>query len=108
MWSAGMLDKRITFRRKTSVKDGLGGAVTTYADYKPAWAHIRPLSGREREQAQRAEGVRLYLVVVRNRDDLLDDDVIRWRGRDMNIRFIRNKGPRTAWLEIEAETGAPV
>jgi SPP1 family predicted phage head-tail adaptor len=107
-WASGMLDERVTFRRKTLAKDNYGGSVTTWADYATAWAHVRPLTGREREAAMRPEGVEAYLVVVRNRSDLQDDDVIRWRSRDMNIRFIRNRGPRTAWLEIEADMGAPL
>ncbi len=107
-WSIGMLDQRVTIRRKTSTKDGAGGSVTAWSDYTTVWAHVRPLRGRERDQAMRTEGVADYLVVIRNRDDLLDDDVIHWRGRDFNIRFPMAKGPRTPWLEIEAELGAPV
>lgn len=105
---AGELDQRIAFRRKTLTSDGLGGSELVFADYASAWARVKPLSGRERQQSQRPEGVKAYEIVVRNRDDILDDDVIRWRGRDMNIRFIREKGPRDSWLYIEAEMGAPI
>lgn len=107
-WAAGMLDEQVVIRRKTLVDDGYGGSTMATADFATVFAHVKPLTGREREQSSRPEGVASYLVVIRNRDDLLDDDVIRWRGRDMNIRFIRNKGPRTAWLEIEADIGVVI
>lgn len=106
-WSSGMLNQRVTFRRVTMTGDGVGGATTTWTDLFTLWACVQPLRGREREQSMRDEARADYLIVVRNRDDLRATDVAEWRGRTLNLRFIRDRGPRTGWLEIEAELGAP-
>ena len=105
-YQAGQLDQRIQLQSKTRTADGVGGATTAWATYATVWAHIRPLSGRERENAMRTEGKADYLVVLRYRSDITETHRILWRGRYLNIRFPKNMGPRTAWLEIEAEQGA--
>ena len=66
---------------------------------------MRPLTGREREHAGRREATADYLVVIRARDDLVEANRLGWEGRKLNIVFIRNRGTRTQFLEIEAVLG---
>lgn len=105
-WKIGQIDQRISLQRSSDVDDGAGGSVATWTEYAEVWAHVVPLSGREREQQQRAEATSNYLVVIRYRSDVVEGHKIRWRGRELNVRFVRSEGPRTSWLEIEAEMGA--
>lgn len=103
----GQLDERITFKRKTLTRDGMGGASETWAAVSDGtmWAKLRPLTGRERTEADRTEAKADYLVTIRYRADLLASDRIEWRDRQLNIRLIRDAGPRAQFLEIEAELG---
>lgn len=105
-YQAGQLDQRISLQRKSRVRDGAGGATETWTEYAEVYAMVRPMTGRERQNAERAEALSDYVVVIRYRSGILPSDRIEWRGRKLNIRFIRNQGPRTSWLEIEAEMGA--
>lgn len=105
-YQAGNLDQRIELQAKTRTADGVGGATTAWTTYATVWALVRPMSGRERENAMRTEGKADYLIVLRNRDDVLETHRIKWRGRYLNIRFPKNAGPRGPWLELEAEKGA--
>ena len=105
-YHTGMLDQRVSLQRSTLVDDGAGGATMSAGEYAETWAHVHPMSGREREHAMRADSTANYLVVVRMRDDVKERDSIVWRGRTLNVRFVRNKGPRGGYLEIEAEMGA--
>lgn len=105
-YAIGELNERISLQRKTRTGDGAGGAAASWSEYAEVWALVRPMSGRERENAGREEGVRLYLVVMRHRDDVRDGDRVEWRGRHLNIRFPKDRGPRSHWLELEAEMGA--
>lgn len=105
-YHTGMLDQRVSLQRSTLVDDGAGGAAVSVVEYAEVWAYVHPMSGREREHAMRADSTANYLVVVRTRDDVLERDRIVWRGRTLNVRFARNKGPREEYLEIEAEMGA--
>jgi SPP1 family predicted phage head-tail adaptor len=103
-YRAADLDQRVTFRREITTPDGMGGADHSFVDIVTVWAHVRPLSGREREQAQRLNAEADYLIVIRDRDDVDETDVAVWDGSTFNIRFARNRA-RSRWLEIEAARG---
>lgn len=64
------------------------------------------MSGRERFHADQTQPTANYMVTIRNRRDLTESDYIVWRGGEMNIRFIRDRGSRSLWLELECERGA--
>lgn len=104
-YQAGDLDQRISLQRRTTTRDGAGGAETTWTEYDEVWAMVKPMTGRERQNAMRAEATSDHLVVIRYRDDVKENDRAVWRGRSMNIRFINNKR-REAFMTIEAELGA--
>jgi SPP1 family predicted phage head-tail adaptor len=102
------MTEQIELHSVTSTLDGMGGSTRAWAKYADEWAHIRPLTGVEREGAMRTEGTSKYLVVIRNRTDVKDTDKIVWGSRELNIRFPRARGPRDLYLEIEAEVGVRV
>lgn len=113
MYRVGELTERIQLLRKTATPDGAGGQTVAWLPYADEWAHVRPMSGRERQQAGRTEGSAMYLVVIRARTDVRENDAIAWGDRNLNIRFPRVRGSRggghnAAWLEIEAELGARI
>lgn len=102
----GELRERATLLHRTLADDGMGGATQTLTTYATVWAKIEAQSGGERGEAMRTEAFRQYSVVIRYRSDIADTDVIRWRGRDMNIRSKRDDGPRPLYMELECEMGA--
>lgn len=102
----GKLDQRVALQRKTRTSDGSGGATVSWSTYATVWAHVRPMRGRERENAMREEAASDYIVVIRYRSGVVEGDRIEWRDRHMNVRFVRNEGPRTSMMEIESEMGA--
>lgn len=106
--SLGGLDDRISLQRVTLTADGQGGSTESWSEYAAVWARVRPMKGRERQASERQEATADYVVRIRYRDDVLEADKIVWRGREMNIRFIPDGGPRAHFLDIEAEMGAAV
>ena len=102
----GELNQRITIERKTRTPDGGGGYTETWTETAEVWALVRPMSGQERSHAQQAQTRANYLIVVRSGLDVLETDRIVWQGYRLNIRFIKRRGPRPLYLEIEAEMGA--
>ena len=103
----GELTEVVALGRKTLTSDGAGGATTADDLYAPeVWAHVRPMDGREMQHAERTEAAGMFLVTVRNRDDVQVDDFVRWNGIDLNVRFPRLRGPREHMLELECEIGA--
>lgn len=104
-YRGGELDQRVTIRSRTRAPDGAGGFSEHWSDVATVWALVRPMSGRERENADRQEASANYLIVVRYRSDVKESDSIYWRGNEYNIRFIKDRGPRALYLEMEAERG---
>lgn len=104
-YGAGMLDQQVSLQHRTLTDDGAGGATEAWTEYAAVWALVRPMSGRERENAMRNEATSNYLVVVRYRSDILERDRITWRGTNLNVRFVKDAGPRPLFLEIEVERG---
>lgn len=103
-YGAGDLDQRIELQRASRTRTSSGGATPSWATYATVWAQVRPMTGRERENAQRQEAAANYMVVVRYRSDLLESDRIKWGDRYLNVRFMKREG-RIPFLEIEAELG---
>jgi SPP1 family predicted phage head-tail adaptor len=108
---ASDLDQRITIKREVTTPDGSGGFNSTWIDVVSVWASARPMSGREREQAQRLNAQSNYIFTVRDsaiRVNSIDErDVIYWHGVTFNIRHIPDKA-RARFVEIEAERGTAV
>lgn len=104
----GELTERITIKRETLTSDGLGGDDLTVSDVVTVAAKVVPLSGNEREDFNSLSSSHNYRFVIRWRSGAtapLLNDRIEWRGTDFNIRSINDHGPRSMYLEIEAEQG---
>lgn len=104
MYRVGELSERVTIQAKTRTRDTLGGYVESWTDTATVWALVRPMSGRERAQAGQQQSAAAYLVVVRHRTVTAQQRLV-WRDTPLNIRFISDRGPRSMYLEIEAEMG---
>lgn len=107
----GKLDERVTFKRYTQVSDGGGGFTNTWTNYHACAAKVKALSGSERDVAAQTQAPRNYRLWVRRCSEtagLTEADIVVWRGKAMQIRFIRDDGPRPLYMEIEAEAGVNI
>lgn len=103
----GELRERITIKRRTETANDSGTLVAVESTVARLWAHVRPRSGSEQERAGRLEPRAQYMVVIRRRTGISEDDWIEWQGYRMNIRAILDPGPRGQFMELVAERGAP-
>jgi SPP1 family predicted phage head-tail adaptor len=104
-YTAGELRERVTIRRTTETPNEYGTLVPADTDIATVWALVRPMSGGERDASRQVEASADYLIVMRYRADVRATDTLIWRGYAFNIRFIKDRGPRSLYLEIEAERG---
>lgn len=100
----GELSERVTLQTKTRTRDDMGGYAETWTSVATCWALVRPMSGKERALAAQQQASVNYKVVVRYRAVTTAQRLL-WRGTPLNIRFIADRGPRSEFLEIEAEAG---
>ena len=102
----GELDQRIDIKREILVDDGLGGQDVRLENIATCIsAHSRNLSGKEAERYDKLNATSLNMFVVRYRDDLREDDRIKWGDVQYNIRHIPSNGARQLYTEILAERG---
>lgn len=104
-YGAGELTERVTFKREVLTADGVGGFDRTLSNICTVQALVRPMSGKEMEHSQSIQSSANYFIVIRYRSDIRENDTLEWRGRTMNIRFVKDRGPRSLWLEMNAEAG---
>jgi len=104
---AGELDQQVTLRSRTPTSDGMGGSTTVNSDYAAGvWARILPMTGAERQAAQRVEATGVFEVAIRNRTGVQENHVVVWGTRELNVRFVRMAGNREPFLYLECEAGA--
>ena len=106
------LDERVTIRRVTQTKDEYGTLQETITDLGPYWAIARPMSGRERGFADQTEAIADHKFVfrygVQKAHGITSSDTLLWRGVEFNIRFVKDRGPRHQYIEIDAERGVAI
>lgn len=105
--SAGEMDERIQIERETQTTDSMGGFTSTWAIQSgPMWAHVRPMTGAERERQEQVQSPAMYTVVIRNRS-VNAKDRIKWlsNGNEiLNIRYVA-QDPKADFIAIECEGG---
>lgn len=103
----GELDQRVELQKEVRTPDNMGGFTSSWVVQDEVWAHVRPLTGNEREQADRAQAEGGYKVIIRYRSDVTEAWRIRWVDEDrlMNIRFGEDGGKRAMYLPMNCEAG---
>lgn len=103
----GEMDQRVELQEEVRTPDNMGGFTSEWVTRATVWAHVRPLSGGEREQADRTQADGGYKVVTRYRTDVTEAWRVNWldEGRVMNIRFLENGGKRNLYLPMNCEAG---
>lgn len=106
--NAGNLSERVTVSREVKTDDGMGGGSINRTVQNTFWAAVAPLSGRERDMAAQTESPRNYRFIMRRTSQtaaIKASDILTWRDKKFNIRFIADAGPRPLYISIDAEEG---
>lgn len=106
-----ILDQRVTFRRKSQVRQADGTLATTLATIATVWAEVKPKSGTQRSQSQQTENPADFEIKIRNSSTartITPSDILEWRGNTMDIIFAPPASPRDAYLNIDAKAGVAV
>lgn len=66
----GKFDRRLVLEAPLDVPDDIGGVERSWSFVDVVWAHVIPLSGLERFDAEREESAVTHLIVLRWRPDV--------------------------------------
>lgn len=100
---SGDLNQRIVIQRKTQTRLPSGGFTEAWASFATVWAKVRPMSGRERYQADQVEAPANYRFTVQRRTDYDESMRIVWGGGTFNIRFIGLTAGTDQFMDIDAQ-----
>jgi len=106
----GVLDKRITIQQASITRDAIGGPVVTWMDVATVWAHVHPLAGRERINAQSVYAEVTHLIIVRWQSEFSDPQAmakmrIVYAGRRFAIGSAVDIDMAHQFLAISAQEG---
>jgi head-tail adaptor len=111
MTTAGDLNEKISFQRRTSTSDGFGNNELGWAALcGPFSARIRPINGKEEVLVGKLAGVQPFEIVVwsctATRAVTTEDRAINARtGQPYDITAIQNPDERNAFLSMLAKAG---
>jgi SPP1 family predicted phage head-tail adaptor len=103
----GQLRHLIQLQQETTVSDGMGGHVSTWATVAEAFAAIEPLSGREYFAAQQTQSTVTHKVTMRYIDGITSAFCVRYGTRVFDIRAVINNEERHQWLILMCEERRP-
>lgn len=103
---ASVLRDPIEIRRRVETPNGKGGFVTLWPLVETVWAHVKGLDGRESVMEKVLQGISVYQVRIRWREDLHLSDQLRHGAIDLNIRSIVDPDGRRDELLLIADTDA--
>lgn len=90
MIQAGSLTERVTLQASALGRDAIGGPTETWADSATVWASVKPLNGRQINQAQQV-GAAVAKAIT-----------IRWRAgvsAAMRVKFANGTTAKVHWVE---------
>lgn len=107
---AGQLTRRLRIQSRSSTQDSFGGPNLTWVDVATVWAEIRPITGRELENARQIASEVSHQILVRYQPTLADPKVVAgyralYNGRVFNIHASMNEDERNAVLTLLASEG---
>ena len=95
MYRPGELDTRIDIVRENRQADGIGGETITHQLIaRQIAAKFRQMTGREGERYDAVVAEEMAVFVIRYREDIAENDVVKWRGQNYNIRRLPPTSPR--------------
>ena len=98
-----MMDRKIVIQRSTvTSRDGHGGEVLTWADYKTRWAEVRYTGGAEGQAANKETASLAVVFRFRHVSDLTEKDRIVYDGNNLDIVAIISEG-RKSFQTVQTE-----
>jgi SPP1 family predicted phage head-tail adaptor len=101
----GLLNRQVDLLQKSRTPDGAGGWTASWTLVLRPWAWMKPANGREVVYAQRLDGIGPVYVYCRYNALINETLMLRYEGRDYNIRSVIDIEMQHTWMELVCERG---
>ena len=104
--NSSMLNRQILVKRRSETADGMGGVTETWTTYATLWAHVVPVSARERAYAGRVEEQVDFKAYVRfagdadNNPTYTADDRVVYQNKTYGLEYVLDVEGQRTWLEL--------
>lgn len=102
---SGLLNRRITFQRKSATRDEFGGLSDNWSDVVTVWARVVPLRGQELFVAQQTIAENTHNFYIRYRTDVTSAMRIVYQGLPFDILSLTDVEDRRRELQILTKQG---
>ncbi len=111
--SAGRLRRQVQLQRAAETPDGAGGREVTWSTFATVWGEMRPLSGKDRLQAEQLQSTIANRLVIRFQGSPSNPEMpfvsardrVLYKGVAYNIRAVVDIEERRRFLELDLESG---
>ncbi|GLQ31661.1 phage head closure protein [Litoribrevibacter albus] len=99
--SAGQLRHRVTFVKKSSVKNAIGGTSTAFETVATLWANIKPGSASENVESDKHTSEISHTVRIRYNPNINAAFFIQYQGRTFQVEAVINENERDRYMLCE-------
>jgi len=103
MVRAGKLRHRLAFNSLSRGRDEFGGTIDMFTTYATLWGSIRPMTGRELENAQQISGELTHMVRIRYNSSVAITNRFTFDDRTFEIVYILDYDERNIWMDMMAK-----
>ena len=104
---------KVTIQRKQETSDGMGGQALAWTDVQRVWARSRPLSGKDRLNAEQVQSTVTHRMIIRWQASptnpempfVFAGDRVVYKGLAHNIKAVLDVDEARRWLELDLESG---
>ena len=109
----GHMRERIIIKGYSVVTSATGAQTQTETTTATVWASVKPVRGKEGEDAGRLASLQTYLVKIHHRTDIDTSNHVLWGTKEMQIRSIsdrwmQDKETPEQFLTLECEYGSQI
>ena len=97
----GRLRHRVTIQEPTETADTYGQPLLTWSTVCTCWAHVNPISGRERIDAAMSQSTVSHRITIRHRDGITPRMRVVYGDRTFGISAVINVAERDAEMILD-------
>lgn len=99
----GQMRERITLQTRTGGVSGPGDVAYTWTNWITLWARVTPMRVDVTNVADRLEALGFFEVTCRYVAGVSNTNRITWRGRNLQVRGIKNADEHKRFLTIDCQ-----
>lgn len=100
---AGTLRERVILEERTGTRDGIAGAIGSYAYAGEAWASVSPLVPATLVEAQSLSALPRWQVTIRKREGISMRSRLTWRRKYLAVRSVISDPREPAFMLLTCE-----